>query len=177
MDLSTVFAGIVAYAVAILASVVLVFLTFRLNLIVTNKLDEEQYLLSGNRSVAIALGAVLLSQALLMRHAIFPTMAVLRNLFIQPADAASTIWVLAHCVLFFLIIGILSFGSVAVACWLFTRMTRTIPERDEIRKDNIAIAIFFAFAILAISLILNEGLEDLSRSIIPFERKGVIQLR
>lgn len=169
-------AGLLAYALSLLASVLLVFLTYRLNTLLTSKIDEERYLLSGNKSIAISLGSVILSQAILLRHAVFPTMVVLRDLFTSTADADATLWVLAHCILFFVIIGVLSFGSVAVATWLFSRMTRKIPEREEIQKDNVAIAIFFAFVVLAITLIVNEGLEDLSRSIIPYQRHGVIRL-
>lgn len=169
-------AGLLAYALSLLASILLVFLTYRLNTLLTSKIDEERYLLSGNKSIAISLGSVILSQAILLRHAVFPTMVVLRDLFTSTADLDATLWVLAHCVLFFVIIGVLSFGSVAVATWLFSRMTRKIPEREEIQKDNVAIAIFFAFVVLAITLIVNEGLEDLSRSIIPYQRHGVIRL-
>lgn len=176
MDLSTVVAGLIAYGVSLLASIMLIFLTYRLNTLLTSKIDEERFLLSGHKSIAISLGSVVLSQAILMRHAVFPTMVVLRDLFTSKADSAATVWVLAHCVLFFLIIGVLSFGSVAAATWLFSRMTRKIPEREEILKDNVAIAIFFAFVILGITLIVNEGLDDLSKSLIPYKQTGVIRL-
>ena len=91
-----------------------------------------------------------------------------------PAAAA---WVLAHCILFFLVISILSFGSVAVAGLLFARMTRALPEREEILRDNVAVAIFFAFVVVAITLIVNEGLEDLARSIIPYSDTGILRIR
>ena len=172
----SIVAGIIAYSVSLFASILLVFLTYRLNTLLTRKVDEEQHLLSGNRSMAISLGSILLSQAILLRHAVFPTMVVVRDLFLRPVTFEAAVWVLAHCVLFFVIIGILSFGSVAVAGWLFTRMTGKIAEKEEIRKDNVAVALFFAFAVLGITLIVNEGLEDLSRSLIPYERTGVIRL-
>jgi uncharacterized membrane protein YjfL (UPF0719 family) len=65
---------------------------------------------------------------------------------------------------------------VALATWLFTRMTPHLPEPEEILKDNVAVAIFFACVLLAIVALLNEGLEDLSRSLIPHGRTGVIRL-
>lgn len=176
MDLSSLVAGLVAYAVSVLASVVLVFLTYRVNTFLTSKIDEEKLLLAGNRSTAIALGAIVLGQAVLLRHAVFPTMAVIRDLFVKPFTFRGAAWVLGHCLAFFLIIGILSFGSVAIAGWLFSRMTRAIPEREEILKDNLAVAVFFAFVVLGITAIVNEGLEDLSRSIIPYGETGVLRV-
>jgi uncharacterized membrane protein YjfL (UPF0719 family) len=163
---SVVLAGLVAYAVAVLASALLVFLTYRANLLVTRS-QAEDLLMAGHRSAAIAHGSVLLSQAILLRHAVFPVMAVVRDLFLQPQGVVRTLAVAGQCALFFVIIGLLSVGSVVLAGWLFSVMTGRIQEREEIRKDNMAVAIFFAFAVLAITVILNEGMQDLARSLIP----------
>jgi len=65
---------------------------------------------------------------------------------------------------------------VALAAWLFTLMTGALPEREEILKDNVAVALFFAFVVVGIALIVNEGLADLARSIIPFAPSGVLRI-
>lgn len=174
-DLSSILAGLVAYAVAACAAVLLVFVTFRLNTLISQR-EEERLLLGGHRSIAIALGATMLSQAFLLRHAVFPVMAVVRDLFLERVSVAELLWVIGQCFLFFVVIGILSFGSVWLAGWLFTRMTGSLPEHEEILKDNVAVAIFYGFVLLAITAILNEGIEDLSRSLIPYGRSGVIRL-
>jgi uncharacterized membrane protein YjfL (UPF0719 family) len=176
MDVWSLFAGLVAYLVSVLAAVLLVFGTYRINTLLTSRLDTERLLLSGHRSIAIALGAVVLSQAVLLRHAVFPTMVVVRDLFVRPPTAAAAFWVLAHCVLFFVVISVLSFGSVAIGGWLFAKMTRSIPEHEEILRDNQAIAVFFAFVVLGITLVVNEGMEDLSRSLIPYAESGVLRV-
>jgi uncharacterized membrane protein YjfL (UPF0719 family) len=119
---------------------------------------------------------VVFAQAILLRHAVFPTMVVIRELFLRPFSLASTAQALAHAFLFFVIIGILSFGSVALAAWLFARMTGALPEKDEILKDNVAVAIFFGFVVVGIALVVNEGLADLARSIIPFAESGVLRI-
>lgn len=174
VDLSVLAAGVTAYAVSVVAAVLLVFGTYRVNTLLTSKIDEERLLLAGNRSVAIGLGAILLSQALLLRHAVFPTMVVVRDLFLRPVSWSGAAWVLAHCLAFFVIVGVLALASVAVATWLFTRMTGPLPEREQILNDNVAVAILFAFVILGVTLIVNEGLEDLARSIIPQPRGGIL---
>ncbi len=176
MDVSSILAGLIAFAVSVLAAVLLVFVTYRLNTLVTRKLDEEQLLLSGSHSVAVALGAIVLAQALLLRHAVFPTMVMVRDLFVRPAGWAHVLLVLGQCLLFFLVVGIFSFGSVAIATWLFSRMTRAIPEREEILKGNLSLAIFFAFVVLGIALVINEGIGDLARSLIPEMRNGILRI-
>ncbi len=176
MDVSTILAGLVAFAVSVLAALLLVFVTYRVNTLLTRKVDEEQQLLEGNHSVAVALGAIVVSQAILLRHAVFPTMVVVRDLFVRPTTWAGAASALGQCVLFFVVIGLLSFGSVAFATWLFARMTGAIPEREEILKGNLAMAVFFAFVVVAIALLVNEGIADLARSLIPEMRTGILTL-
>lgn len=175
-DLASIVAGLVAYGLAVLGAVILVFVVFRANTLLHNRLQGERLLLAGHRSIAIALGATILSQALLLRHAVFPSMAVVRDLFLERASVADLLAVAGQCALFFLVIAVLSFGSVALAGWLFTRMTGELPEHEEIFKDNVAVAIFYAFVLLAITAIVNEGIEDLSRSLIPYGRSGVLRI-
>lgn len=176
LDLSAIAAGLLAYGVSVLAAVALVFVTYRLNTVLTSRIEEHRLLLSGHRSIAIALGSVILGQALLLRHAVFPIMAVVRDLFLEPVPLRAALVVVGQCVLFFLTIAVLSFGSVALAVWLFARMTGDLPEHDEILRDNVAVAVFFAFVVLAITAVVNEGIEDLSRSLIPYARTGIVRV-
>jgi len=177
IELASLAAGALAYAVAIGLAVLLVFGTFRLHAaLLASRRDEESMLLAGHRSLAIALGASLLSQALLLRHAVFPTMAVVRDLFLGHPSRAEVARVVGQCALFWVVVGVASVGSVLLATWLFTRMTGRLPEQEEILKDNVAVAIFYAFVLLAITAVLNEGIEDLARSLIPYGPTGVIQL-
>jgi len=175
-DLSSILAGLLACGVAVFVSTALVFLTFRLNTMLRRREEQERLLLSGNRAIAIALGATILSQALLLRHVVFPVMAVMRDLFLRKASVFTVFAVAGQCGIFFAVIGAVSIGSVWLAGWLFTRMTGDLPEHEEILRDNVAVAIFYGFVLLAITVILNEGIEDLARSLIPYGRTGVVRL-
>ena len=175
-DWLSIVAGVVAYSVAALGSIVLVFFLFRWNTWITGREEKEKYLGSAHRSIAIALGVTILSQALLLRHAVFPIMTVVRDLFLRQVSLVGVVLVLLQALLFFIVIGGLSIGSVWLAGWLFDRLTGQIKEKEEIRRDNVAVAIFYAFVLLAITAILNEGIEDLARSIIPYGRSGVVRL-
>src|SRR5512137_1394785 len=103
-------------------------------------------------------------------------MAVVRNVVVRPLPLVSAAWAVGYALLFFAIVGVLSFASVVLAAWLFSKMTRTLPEREEILKDNLAVAILFAFVVVAITLVVNEGVVDLSRSIIPYPESGLVQI-
>jgi uncharacterized membrane protein YjfL (UPF0719 family) len=176
MDIGSVAAGFLAWALSVAASMLLVFGTFRLKTFLTRTIDEETLLRQGNRSVGIALGAVVLGQAILLRHAVFPSMVVLRELFLAAPSAGEVARAVGQCLLFFLVVGLLAAGSVALAGWLFVRMTGPLPETEEMLRDNVAVAVFYACVVLAVTVLVNEGLEDLSRSLIPHARTGIIHL-
>ena len=175
-DFWTVAGGLLACGVAILMATLLVFFTYRVNTFLANRLKEEQLLLAGHRSVAIALGTVMLCQAILMRHAVFPVMAVIRDLFLVRLSPEMLLMSIAQTALFVVAVGLAAVGAVVLAVYLFTRLTGAIPEREEILKDNVAVAIFFMFALISITLILNEGIEDLSRSLLPAGPTGIIRV-
>jgi uncharacterized membrane protein YjfL (UPF0719 family) len=175
-DPRAILAGLIAYGVSVLLATGLVFVTFRLNARLFAR-DGEQLLRGGHRSAAIAFGAILLAQAVLMRHAVFPVMVVLRELFLEPPSALAVLLALLRASLFVACVAAVSVGSVLISGWLFTRLTGALQEKEEIASDNLAVAIFFAFALLAVTLVLNEGMEDLARSLIPYGRSGVLRLR
>jgi hypothetical protein len=118
----------------------------------------------------------MLCQAILMRHAVFPVMAVVRDLLVARPSASALTASIVQTSLFVVAVGLASVGAVVLAVYLFTKLTGAIREREEILKDNIAIAIFFMFAMLSITLILNEGVEDLSRSLLQAGPSGIIRI-
>jgi uncharacterized membrane protein YjfL (UPF0719 family) len=103
-------------------------------------------------------------------------MVMIRELFFRPFAAGELVLVALRCLLLFAVVGLLGVASVAGAALLFSRLTRAIPEREEILKDNLAVAILFSFVLLGITLILNEGLADLSRALVPLEAAGLLRL-
>jgi uncharacterized membrane protein YjfL (UPF0719 family) len=176
MDVLSLLAGLAAYLCSVLLAVVLVFGTYRLSTWLTPGLDEQRLVQGGNRSVALVLGAVVLSQSILLRHAVFPTMVVVRGAMLRPFSWGEAGSALAQAVLFVVVTALLSVATVAVAAWLFTRMTRGVDEFEEIRRDNLAVALLFALVLLGIALVVNEGLEELSRSLVPVGRTGFLRL-
>ena len=176
MDPLSLAGGLIAYLLSALVAVGLVFVTYRINLRLHDRIDEERLLLSGHRSIAVALGTVVLCQAILLRHAVFPCMVMVRELFFRPfAVGTFSRWSSsASC-------SSPSWASWAWLPWrgrrfLFARLTRGLPEREEILKDNLAVAVLFSFVLLAITLILNEGMADLARALVPLGGTGLVRL-
>lgn len=175
-DLRAVMAGGVALGVAVVTAVVLVFLLSRANALLTHRMDVEALLREGHVAMAISSGAVLVCQALLVRHAVFPVMAGVRDLLLSRWSATAALSGAVRAALIVTVIATVSYASVALASLLFTRMTGRLDEMGEIRRNNVAVAIFHAFVLLAITAVLNEGIEDLARSLVPYGRTGIVTI-
>jgi hypothetical protein len=180
--------GLLGYLVSIIASTALVLLFFRLNAKllpgrkVTNLFAGE----SSERSVApaIALGAATLSEAYLLRHAVFVVMTLVQDFLITYGSAVLEgnfpfgpfLKLSALSLLLFIVLSALAVLSIWIAGAFFNWMTRGIDELKEIAQGNIAVAILFAFVLFAVTAILNEGIEDVSRALIPYSRSGVVRI-
>lgn len=188
IDVLVLLAGLAGYLVSVIASTALVLLFFRLNakLLPGGKVTAMFTGESSSQALApaIVLGAATLCEAFLLRHAVFVIMAIVRDFLVSHGNhlfaghvplgsVLRTIW-LSTCLL--TVLSMISVMSIWVAGAFFNWMTRGIDELAEIASGNIAMAVFFAFVLFAVTAILNEGIEDFSRGLIPFTRPGVIRL-
>lgn len=170
-------AGFVAYVVGFVVGVVpLGYWAFvKLNFFSTARAEEVE-IRNGNLAAAIEAGVVVLCQALLARHAVFALMAVVRTMFVETLTGAEIGWIILRSVLVWLVLVSLAIASVWLAGKLFKACTDFFDEDREINKGNVAVAVFFSLALLGITVILNEGMEDFSRSLIPYARTGMVEL-
>jgi len=172
-NLWSIVAGVISYLLAILAGFVMIRAALKFETLLTPE-DDVELLRRRHRSTAIVLGSTLLCEAILLRHIIFPVMSVIRALLLGNVLAGSTSWILARTALLVAIIFALSLGSVEVARRSVAKFTVNLKDDEEIARDNIAVAVFFAFVLLSITLLLNEGMELLARSLIPFGQGGIM---
>jgi hypothetical protein len=171
-----VVAGLVAYGVAlVLGAGPLVYATNWFNQALTRKTDEDEQLRAGSRSIAIELGTTILCQAILIRHAVYAGMAMIRSLFVDGLSRGEASGVAGRSLLSILAVIGLALCSVQVSGAIFQWMIRKhVNVAQEIReKDNVAVALFYALVLLSIALVLDQGMQDFSRSLIPFGRAGM----
>jgi uncharacterized membrane protein YjfL (UPF0719 family) len=170
-------AGSLAYCVAIvLGAGPLAYAAYLLDKTLTQKIDEDSELKRGNRAIAIELGTTIFCQALLVPHAVFAAMAVVRSLFVEELEGSAIAWIIFRSGLCIAIIVILAMGSVHFCGWVFKKFMRHMDVAGAIQRGNIAMATFFALVLLSMALVLNEGMEDFSRSLIPYGRAGIVEL-
>jgi hypothetical protein len=166
-------AGVAAYLVAMAFALgPLVYLAHRFDLALTRKVDEEALLAQRRRSVGIRVGAVLVCQAVLIRHAVPAAMDVLRTPFAYEVPGTETLAMIGRSALFTGFIVVVALSSLKVAGGLFFRLTKIDEDKEIFENDNVAVAIYYALVLFAITLVLNEGMHELARSFVPFGRTG-----
>lgn len=173
-------AGLLAYGVAVLLGTgPLIYAAFWLDTALTTKINEDEEMQQGNRSIAIELGATILCQAILARHAVYAFMAMIRTLFVESLKGTEVFWLLARSIGFIIVILVFSLGSIHIAGKIFKRIMKSrkhVKIDEAINKNNVAVAIFYALVLIAITIVLNEGMADFSRSLIPYGRAGIVSL-
>lgn len=187
-DVLVVLGGLLGYLVSVLASTALVLLFFRLNARLLPGIKVTDLFKAGpsDRSLApvIAVGAATLCQAFLLRHAVFAVMALVQDFLVTYGNHVLAgefpfgpfLRLAGVSALLMILLSGLAVLSIWIAGTFFNWMTRGIDELAEIAKGNVSLAVLFAFVLLAVTAILNEGIEDVSRALIPYSRSGVIRL-
>jgi len=178
MSVQQIIFGLLEFSVTILISFILIFGSYRLFLILTPRFDEERQLKKKNTSVGIILGSVLLGEAIVVKQAVYPVMAVIQIFVLgKERSIVSFLKMIGLSVGHVVLAGILALVCILFSFWLFNRLTPKIDQYEEIKDNNLAVALFMAFFIIAVCLLISQGVSGLTRALIPFPEVGAIPLR
>lgn len=173
MSLQQIIFGLLELLLAIFTSFILIFGSYRLFLLITPKFDEERQLRKNNTAVGIVLGGIFLGEALVVKQAIYPAMAVIQIFILEGERSLGKFLVMLGLGAGYVILsGILALASILFSLWVFTKMTPKMDEFEEIKKNNVAVALFVAFFIVSICLVMSSGVAGLTRALIPFPEVG-----
>ena len=175
MSMQQVIFGLLNFFVSVFTSFILIFGSYRLFLLITPRFDEERQLKKKNVSIGIVLGGIFLGEAIIVREAIYPVMAVIQIFVLgEEHSAANFFKMLGFSVGYVLLSGLLALASIMFSLWAFNKMTPRLNELEEIKDNNVAIALFVALFILAICLLMSSGVSGLTRALIPFPDIGTM---
>lgn len=177
MSVQQIIFGLLEFLVSILISFVLIFGSYRLLLVFSPRFDEERQLKKKNISVGIVLGGILLGEAIVVKQALYPVMAVIQLFVIgQEKNFGNFAKALLYSLGYVLIAGVLAIVCIFLSFWMFNRLTPRINQYQEIQDNNVAIALFMALFIIAICLLMSSGVSGLVRALIPFPEIGSVPL-
>lgn len=178
MNWQQVIFGFIEFFVSIFVSLTLIFLCYRLFLLITHKFDDERQLLGENKAVGLVLGSVVLGEALVVKQAIYPVIAVIQIFILgEESNIGNFLKMLGYGFGYILITAILALASILFSFWLFNKITPRLDHYEEIKKNNIAVAIFVGFFVVSIAILMSAGVSGLTKALIPFPSVGSVAIR
>ena len=159
MILENMVTGIIQLVIAIILSVVALYIGFSVFSRITTKIDEEEELAKGNAAVGIVIASVFISIAIVIQSGIAGI-----SMGIKSAIAGNMYQLMASVLQ--LVLGVtLAIGAIYIALNVLDRMTKEIDEFAEIKKGNVAVALEMAGVIIAVSIIIQSGVLGITSSL------------
>ena len=158
--------GLVQLIIAIIFSVIALYIGFITLAKITKNIDQEKELAKGNPAVGIIVAAVFIAIALVVQSGV-------SGLSVGIGKAASVgllslDGLLAIGAAFVqLILGIvLAIAAIYLALNIMDKLTKGVDEFEEIKKGNIAVALMMASVIISVAVIIQSGVLGITAALI-----------
>lgn len=177
MDWSAVMVGVVELLLAFGLGFLTVWLAFHSFSRLTRDLDEMNELKQNNTAIGVLLASIVLSTALIVRTALYPSISTWQTLLHRGFSGGDLLVCLGITLFSFFFSAMLALVSIWSALRMFLRLTLEIDELHEISRNNVAVAVVLGALIVVMGLFLSHGVQSLLSAIIPmpsFERIQVM---
>ena len=169
--------GICEFILSFLLGLFSIWLAFKLFLKLTKNLDEMHELKKGNIAAGIFLSSVLVSVGLVLFKVIYPIICTFNTCFVRSEPVLTDLFVWLGYILLYLFITIpVSVVTIWLGISLFCRMTPYINEIEEVKNNNIAVAILLSVITIVLAVFISHGLSSLLTVIIPSPSLPQIQV-
>lgn len=156
MNGTVVLLGFLELLLSLLSGLFLFFLTFRLFLSKTKRIDGAGALVKNNAAVAVLLAGFILGVMVIIRSSTSAAMASLGQLFTQAApDVLLVLNVVVRILLSYILSGIIAFLIILFASAFFGGLTKKLDEYREIGENNLSAAVILGVFVLSCSLIVQ----------------------
>jgi uncharacterized membrane protein YjfL (UPF0719 family) len=158
--------GLVQLVIAILFSVLALYIGFLVLSWITRGIDEEKELAKGNAAVGILVASVFIAIALVVQSGVSGVSVGINkalSIGIFEVDGILTIVI----ALIQLVLGIvLAIVGIYLALNILDRLTKGVDEFEELRKGNVAVALEMAGVIIAVAVIIQTGVIGITAAIV-----------
>ena len=158
--------GLIQLIIAIIFSVVALYIGFSMMSKITKNIDEEKELAKGNVAVGIIVAAVFVAIALVVQSGV-------SGLSVGIGKAASVGFfsvdgLLAIGAAFVqLILGIiLAIAAIYLSLNILNKLTKSVDEFEEIKKGNVAVALMMGGVIIAVAVIIQSGVLGITAALV-----------
>jgi uncharacterized membrane protein YjfL (UPF0719 family) len=158
--------GLIQLIIAIIFSVIALYIGFMTMAKITKNIDWEKELAKGNTAVGIIVAAVFVAIALVVQSGV-------SGLSVGIGKAASVGLLSLDGLLAIgaafaqLILGIvLAIAAIYLALNILDKLTKGVDEFEEIKKGNVAVALMMASVIISVAVIIQSGVLGITAALI-----------
>jgi uncharacterized membrane protein YjfL (UPF0719 family) len=158
---------VVQFALSIVLAAIACYLGVWLYERATRGLDEWDALRKGNTAVGVALAAVVIGLAIILRPAIGVGTVALEGRLSPDVSTGLLPALLLGLMLTRTLLGlVLGVAAILFAIWLFTRLTRELDEMAELGAGNLAVAALLSGVILASAILVSPVVTSVSNTLL-----------
>jgi len=177
MDLILLITGIVQVFLSLLIAVTLVYLSSKIFRKMITGINETEELKKNNVAVAILNGSIVLALVIVVKKSIESAITIFGNTLRNPEAVLSSYLNSALIMLGHILLGgIIAFTSIYTALQIFIWLTKDLDELKEIKENNTAVGILLGIIIVAMALLLQQGVDTILNSLIPFPPVSLIDV-
>lgn len=177
MDLILLITGIVQVLLSLLVAVTLVYISSKIFRRLISGINETEELKKNNVAVAILNGSIVLALILVVKKSIESAITIFGNILRNP-DAVLSSYIQSALIMLghILLGGIIAFTSIYIALQIFIWLTKDLDEMKEIKENNTAVGILLGIIIVSMALLLQQGVDTILNSLIPFPPVSLIDI-
>jgi uncharacterized membrane protein YjfL (UPF0719 family) len=177
MDLILLITGIVQVLLSLIIAVALVYLSSKIFRKLITGINETEELKKNNVAVAILNGSIVLALILVVKKSIESAITIFGNILRNPEAVLSSYFKSALIMLGHIILGgLIAFTAIYTALQIFIWLTKDLDELKEIKENNTAVGILLGIIIVSMALLLQQGVDTILNSLIPFPPVSLIDI-
>jgi len=177
MDLILLITGIVQVFLSLLIAVTLVYIASKIFRKLISGINETEELKKNNVAVAILNGSIVLALILVVKRSIDSAITIFGNTLRNPDSVLTSYFQTAAIMLGHILLGgLIAFSAIYAALQIFIWLTKDLDELKEIKESNTAVGILLGIIIVSMALLLQQGVDTILNSLIPFPPVSLIDI-
>ena len=165
------------FALLVLMSGLVIYLTYRLFVRANPDFDMESEIKNGNIAVGILIATILFSASMILEKGLSAVVGMMRLQISAPMQSGLPLWQLILLILGHLVMSmVLALFTISLTLRLFGRLGRRITPGKELQKGNIAMGLLLSSVVLVAAFYVGEGVSALSKALVPQPAMGQIQI-
>ena len=167
MNANTILLSLVGFVLSGLVAILVAYFSVWAFGVMVRPINYIDELKKKNVGMGILMASVLVANGLILKQVLFPFLSCIRSSMQQGLSTTEIAKVIGYGVGYIALAQCAAMGSLFVGMSLFARLTRGINELEEIRANNIAVAVTHSAVIIVIGLFLADGLSGLLAAFVP----------